>query len=90
MTPRGKKLITSDFWGLLRHPNYFGDIIMHWAIASTSLFTNDILAYYSAICCTIVLLHRAYRDDSRCRKRYGAAWEQYCLRAKSMVISRVY
>ncbi|KAF7997489.1 hypothetical protein HCN44_006060 [Aphidius gifuensis] len=90
LTPRGKKLITSGFWGLLRHPNYFGDIIMHWSIASISLFTNDVLPYFSAICCTIILLHRAYRDNSRCRKRYGAAWEQYCLRAKSMVINRVY
>lgn len=89
LTPRGTKLIVSGFWGQLRHPNYFGEIIMMWSLACIEL-NNDILMQWSAICCTLLLIHRAQRDDSRCRIRYGSAWEQYCLRVKSMIFKRVY
>ena len=30
-TERGTRLITSGWWGLVRHPNYLGDWIMAWA-----------------------------------------------------------
>lgn len=35
-TSRGKKLLVSGWWGWVRHPNYLGDIIVHWAWASTA------------------------------------------------------
>lgn len=35
-TSRGKKLLASGWWGWVRHPNYLGDIIIHWAWASTA------------------------------------------------------
>jgi Delta14-sterol reductase len=31
-TARGKKLLVSGWWGLVRHPNYLGDIICQIAI----------------------------------------------------------
>lgn len=34
-TSRGKKILVSGWWGWVRHPNYLGDIIMHWSWAST-------------------------------------------------------
>jgi lamin-B receptor len=34
-TSRGKKIIVSGWWGWIRHPNYLGDIIMHWSWAGT-------------------------------------------------------
>lgn len=35
-TSRGKKLLVSGWWGWVRHPNYLGDIILHWAWAATA------------------------------------------------------
>ena len=26
----------------------------------------------------ILLTHRAFRDDARCRSKYGSYWEKYC------------
>ncbi|XP_070524612.1 delta(14)-sterol reductase TM7SF2 isoform X2 [Cardiocondyla obscurior] len=88
-TLRGKKLMLSGLWGYVRHPNYLGDIIMQWSIASIGL-ANDILLYYAAFCCTIVLFYRAVRDNKRCQMRYGYAWEQYCSRVKYMILKRIF
>ena len=30
-TPLGKKLICGGWWGMVRHPNYLGDILMSLA-----------------------------------------------------------
>ena len=35
-TNRGKKLLVTGWWGWVRHPNYLGFIILHWAWASSS------------------------------------------------------
>ncbi|KZC06192.1 Lamin-B receptor [Dufourea novaeangliae] len=88
-TIRGKKLIVSGLWGHVRHPNYLGDIIMWWSISCISL-SFDILPYYYAIMCTGLLLHRAIRDNERCRLRYGLAWEQYMSRVKYMILYRIF
>ncbi|KAK0082957.1 hypothetical protein PV326_006932 [Microctonus aethiopoides] len=89
LTSHGKKLIVSGLWGQFRHPNYLGEIIMHWSIAGIKL-NDNILMYYSAVCCTLLLLHRALCDNSRCKTRYGSAWEQYCSRVKSIIMKRVF
>ncbi|XP_076234062.1 lamin B receptor [Calliopsis andreniformis] len=88
-TDRGKKLIVSGLWGFVRHPNYLGDIIMWWSISSISL-ACDILPYYYTIMCTGLLIHRAMRDNERCKMRYGFAWEQYTSRVKYMLLYRIF
>ncbi|KOX78838.1 Lamin-B receptor [Melipona quadrifasciata] len=88
-TVRGKKLIVSGLWGHVRHPNYLGDIIIWWSISSISL-ACDILPYYYAIMCSGLLMHRAIRDNERCKIRYGLAWEQYTSRVKYMILHRIF
>jgi len=34
--------------------------------------------------------HRAWRDDQRCRAKYGALWDEYCRRARFRMIPFVY
>ncbi|XP_076284360.1 lamin B receptor isoform X2 [Lasioglossum baleicum] len=88
-TIRGKKLLVSGLWGHVRHPNYLGDIIMWWSISCVTL-ACDILPYYYAIMCTGLLVHRAIRDNERCKMRYGLAWEQYMSRVKYMILYRIF
>ncbi|CAK9808443.1 Delta(14)-sterol reductase LBR [Anthophora plagiata] len=86
---RGKKLIISGLWGHVRHPNYLGDMIIWWSISCISL-ACDILPYYYAILCTGLLIHRAIRDNERCKRRYGLAWEVYMSRVKYMILYRIF
>ncbi|XP_017758730.1 PREDICTED: lamin-B receptor [Eufriesea mexicana] len=88
-TVRGKKLIVSGLWGYVRHPNYLGDMIIWWSISCISLVI-DILPYYYAIICTMLLIYRAIRDNERCKMRYGLAWEQYISRVKYMILYRIF
>ena len=71
------RLLTSGWWGIARHANYVGDVLMAIAFSLTCGFTH-LLPYSYPIFLTILLVHRAYRDDRRCRAKYGPAWDAYC------------
>ncbi|KAL7294648.1 hypothetical protein TKK_0011951 [Trichogramma kaykai] len=88
-TKRGKRLIVSGFWGYVRHPNYLCDILMHIALAGFS-YSLDILPAFLALQVVFLLCHRATRDNARCAKRYGYAWEQYCSRVKYMICKPIF
>jgi len=44
-TARGKKLLVSGWWGLVRHPNYLGDIIIQ---ISMGLIAGKLFEVYKA------------------------------------------
>lgn len=71
------RLLTSGWWGLARHANYAGDIMMATAVSLACGFAHA-LPYFYAIYLTALLIHRVHRDDRRCREKYGAAWTTYC------------
>jgi 7-dehydrocholesterol reductase len=74
---RESPLLASGFWGLSRHFNYVGDLMMSLSFCLTCGFSH-LLPYFYIIYMTILLVHRVLRDDTRCREKYGAYWEQYC------------
>ncbi|GAM29289.1 hypothetical protein SAMD00019534_124650 [Acytostelium subglobosum LB1] len=69
-------LLCSGFWGLSRHFNYVGDLLISSAMCLTCGF-GHLLPYFYIIFMTILLLHRIERDHSRCRGKYGKYWEMY-------------
>jgi delta14-sterol reductase len=38
----------------------------------------------------ILLTHRAWRDDRKCRTKYGELWTDYCRRATFRIFPGVY
>ncbi|KAI1897581.1 hypothetical protein AGOR_G00084740 [Albula goreensis] len=88
-TATGKSLLVSGFWGIVRHPNYLGDLIMALAWSLPCGFTH-ILPYYYVIYFTILLVHRDARDEKQCRKKYGSAWDEYCREVRYRIIPGVY
>ncbi|XP_013389225.1 delta(14)-sterol reductase isoform X2 [Lingula anatina] len=85
----GKRLLVSGWWGLCRHPNYLGDLIIGLAWSLPCGFSS-LLPYFYPIYFFILLVHRAMRDDAMCRKKYGAHWDHYCERVKYVIIPYVY
>ncbi|KOB75897.1 Glutathione peroxidase, partial [Operophtera brumata] len=49
ITFNGKRLITSHVWGILRHPNYAGDILIHTVLALPGLLNGQIIAASPAL-----------------------------------------
>ncbi|KAL1923259.1 uncharacterized protein VTP21DRAFT_9635 [Calcarisporiella thermophila] len=93
VTSDGKKhksiLLASGYWGVARHFNYFGDLLLSLAMCLACGFDN-ILAYFYIIYMTVLLLHRTKRDDTRCRGKYGKFWEEYCKLVPYKLIPYIY
>ncbi|KAM6964810.1 delta(14)-sterol reductase LBR [Aplochiton taeniatus] len=88
-TATGKSLLVSGWWGVVRHPNYLGDLIMAVAWSLTCGF-NHLLPHYYLIYFIMLLVHRNSRDTSECRRKYGSAWEEYCRTVRYRIIPGVY
>uniref|UniRef100_A0AAV2K9S9 Delta(14)-sterol reductase LBR n=1 Tax=Knipowitschia caucasica TaxID=637954 RepID=A0AAV2K9S9_KNICA len=88
-TATGKSLLVSGWWGVVRHPNYLGDLIMALAWSLPCGFSH-LLPWYYMIYFIILLVHRDSRDMSECRRKYGSAWDQYCRTVPYRIIPRVY
>uniref|UniRef100_A0A452I1B5 Delta(14)-sterol reductase LBR n=1 Tax=Gopherus agassizii TaxID=38772 RepID=A0A452I1B5_9SAUR len=88
-TAAGKSLLVTGWWGLVRHPNYLGDIIMALAWSLPCGF-NHILPYFYVIYFTCLLIHREARDEHQCKKKYGMAWERYCQRVPYRIFPYIY
>ncbi|KAH9942899.1 ERG4/ERG24 ergosterol biosynthesis protein [Amylocystis lapponica] len=88
-TERGSKLLTSGWWGLSRHPNYFGDIIMALAWSLPTGFETPI-TYFYVIYFAVLLIHRQIRDDENCEKKYGKDWHKYTKLVPYRIIPYIY
>ncbi|HEY6876713.1 MAG TPA: hypothetical protein VI299_01790 [Polyangiales bacterium] len=88
-TQRGSKLLVSGFWGIARHSNYLGDLMMGLAWCLTTGFAR-ILPYFYIIYFTILLINRERRDNDHCARKYGTDWEAYTARVRWRIFPGVY
>lgn len=70
-------LLTSGWWGVSRHFHYLLELSLAFFWTLPALFLN-FLPWFYVVFLTILLVHRAYRDDARCATKYGDYWKQYC------------
>jgi delta14-sterol reductase len=85
----GGKILVSGFWGIGRKLNYTGEILVYWSFV---LLTGGVsfVPYLLPTWLIALLVHRAWRDDKRCREKYGPLWEAYCRRATFKMIPFLY
>ncbi|XP_020508088.2 delta(14)-sterol reductase LBR isoform X1 [Labrus bergylta] len=88
-TATGKSLLVSGWWGVVRHPNYLGDLLMALAWSLPCGFSH-LLPWYYMIYFIILLVHRDSRDMTECRRKYGSAWDEYCRTVRYRIIPGVY
>jgi 7-dehydrocholesterol reductase len=82
-------LLASGWWGVARHFHYVPEILLALAWSLPAGFTN-FLPYFYVVYLAILLADRANRDDRRCHRKYGASWEEYCLRVPWKIIPGIY
>jgi delta14-sterol reductase len=85
----GGKILVSGFWGIGRKLNYTGEILVYWSFTLLS-GTESFVPYLLPTWLLCLLVHRAWRDDRRCREKYGPLWDQYCERATFKMVPFVY
>ena len=88
-TQRGTMLLLSGWWGIARHLNYLGDLMMGLAWCLPCGFRHPLPYFYIAYF-TILLVHRERRDHAMCAERYGADWDEYCRRVRWRILPGVY
>src|SRR5579871_1639160 len=88
-TERGTLLLVSGWWGVGRHLNYMGDLMMALAWCLTCGF-DHLLPYFYIIYFTILLVHRERRDHAMCAQRYGKDWDTYCKRVPWRIFPKIY
>jgi len=82
-------LLASHLWGASRHFNYFMDWCMSfcygWCVGFDGIVPH--LYFIYMIC---LLTGRAYRDDAKCRNKYGEYWDQYCEQVPYIIVPYVF
>ncbi len=88
-TKRGTKLLTSGWWGVARHSNYLGDLMMAlaWCLP---VGLSHITPYFYFIYFAPLLIDRERRDHGACKKKYGDDWERYCKKVRYRILPGVY
>lgn len=86
-TASGKRLIVSGYWGVVRHPNYLGEMLIITSLIPFVVNTPHLILLIGNL---LLLIHRIYRDDRNCREKYGSSWDKYCENVKYVLIPKIY
>ena len=82
-------LLRSGFWGWSRHFHYLPELGLSFCWCATSGTTHLLTLFYFFFL-AVLLFHRSYRDDQKCRLKYGKYWEEYCKFVPYKIIPFVY
>lgn len=88
-TKRGTALLLSGWWGLARHTNYLGDLMMASAWCLACGF-GSVVPFFYILYFAPLLLDRERRDHKLCKEKYGADWDAYCKLVPSRIVPWIY
>jgi delta14-sterol reductase len=90
ITDGNKTLLVNGFWGLSRHINYLGEILMATGIVLCTGHPGLIWPWLYPLYYVALLFPRQHDDDLRCARKYGPLWDQYVERVPYKIIPYVY
>jgi delta14-sterol reductase len=85
-----RALLCSGFWGLSRHINYLGEILMAVGLTLALGRPLDPIPWLYPIYYLALLIPRQLDDDKRCAAKYGELWVEYCKRVRWRIVPCVY
>lgn len=88
-TVLGGKLLASGFWGMARHMNYTGDLLIALSFC-LPCGSSSSLSYFYFIYLLLLTVHREKRDDDRCSRKYKSLWDDYCRHVPYRLMPFVY
>lgn len=83
-------LLVNGFWGLSRHVNYLGEILMGSGIALALGGAGSFWPWLYPLYYVALLFPRQRDDDKRCAAKYGDLWNDYTRKVKYRIIPFVY
>ena len=83
------KLLLSGHWGFSRHTNYTYEILTSGMWSAVGYQYGPIPFMY-LLYIIILLVHRIYRDEAKCSKKYGKYWKEYCKLVPYRLVKGIY
>lgn len=72
-----RSVLCSGFWGVSRHVNYLGEILMATGLTLVLGWPLVIGPWLYPLYYVALLVPRERADDRRCAAKYGPLWERY-------------
>ncbi|KAK1322814.1 Delta(14)-sterol reductase [Acorus calamus] len=85
----GRRLLASGYWGISRHCNYLGDLLLALSFSLPCGFSS-IIPYFYPIYLLILLIWRERRDEEKCTQKYKDVWAEYCKLVPSRILPYIY
>jgi delta14-sterol reductase len=85
-----KRVLISGFWGLSRHINYLGELLMASGLALSLGYPSAIWPWLYPLYYVALLVPRQIDDDRRCADKYGALWVEYQRAVPRRIIPFIY
>ncbi|XP_068659010.1 delta(14)-sterol reductase [Aristolochia californica] len=85
----GGKLLASGYWGVARHCNYLGDLLLALSF-SLPCGASSVIPYFYPLYLLILLIWRERRDEERCAQKYKEVWVEYCKLVPWRILPYVY
>ncbi len=83
-------LLCNGFWGLSRHINYLGEILMAMGLALSLGHLDLVWPWLYPLYYVLLLVPRERDDDRRCAEKYGPLWDRYREKVRYRIIPGVY
>jgi delta14-sterol reductase len=90
VTDGRRQLLCNAFWGLSRHVNYLGEILMALGVALSLGYPAALWPWLYPLYYVALLLPRQADDDRRCALKYGPLWDEYVRRVPYRIVPWLY
>lgn len=90
MSTGNLRLLCSGFWGVSRHVNYLGELLMALGLALSLGHPDNVWPWLYPLYYVALLVPRERDDDRRCQEKYGPLWEAYRQRVPARIIPGIY
>jgi len=85
-----RRVLVGGFWGLSRHINYLGELLMATGLALSLGYPASIWPWLYPLYYVGLLVPRQLDDDRRCAAKYGPLWDEYMKTVRWRIIPFVY
>ena len=87
---RTQALLCSGFWGLSRHINYLGEILMAIGLTLSLGWPSVWVVWLYPLYYVALLFPRERADERRCAAKYGELWKEYVRRVPKRILPGLY
>ena len=90
ITDGERSVLCSGFWGVSRHVNYLGEMLMASGLALALGWPALLGPWLYPLYYVVLLGARERDDDNRCAEKYGPLWKRYRKQVPRRIVPGVY